>query len=405
MYVLVARFLAGAQHRHFTRDLIALFTHHIIMRLAITLTGVFGAVFVFQLFGNSLLAVVVVYGAIQLITFILTPLSSMLLKHWGIRTMILVAVPILAFTLLALYPVAAWGTYTFAGIFFFVIGWSVYKALYWVPYNVDFSVLLDKSTRGRQVATLGNISDFFIAAMPFVAGLIVVMLGFPFLFVAAALMIGVAVIPILHIQNTYESFSWGYVGTLRRLFSQKNRTILLAYVGDGVQLVTFNVIWPLFIFLLLGEKYLSLGIVAALTLFMVLFVRTTTGTLFDRWDKRRLLLWSAIISSSGWMFKLFVGTPFQIVAADTYHGIGRVANRTSIDALAYEQAADNGRYIDEYTALKEMALSIGRAIGLCLAGVVVFIVGDIYAALFVALVVAAVATLATSFLSYRTELW
>jgi hypothetical protein len=31
-----------------------------------------------------------------------------------------------------------------------------------------------------------------------------------------------------------------------------------------------------------------------------------------------------------------------------------------MDALTYEQAADAGHYIDEYTVLREMSLNIGR---------------------------------------------
>ena len=71
-----------------------------------------------------------------------------------------------------------------------------------------------------------------------------------------------------------------------------------------------------------------------------------------------------VFSFSGWVMRLFVGSPVGVVLADSYSAIGAPKSTHSIDAFAFEQSADNGSFIDEYTALKEMGLAIGR-IGAC----------------------------------------
>ena len=45
---------------------------------------------------------------------------------------------------------------------------------------------------------------------------------------------------------------------------------------------------------------------------------------------------------------------------DSYFYTGTPIRGTGIDPFGYDQAADRGSYVDEYTALKEIGLSIGK---------------------------------------------
>ena len=77
--------------------------------------------------------------------------------------------------------------------------------------------------------------------------------------------------------------------------------------------------------------------------------------------------------------------------------MGRAVNRMSFDSSTYEQAADNGHYIDEFTTLKNMAIDMGRVVMLMLVALLVYCVGNIR----VVFIVAALATLMMSFLNKR----
>jgi len=57
-----------------------------------------------------------------------------------------------------------------------------------------------------------------------------------------------------------------------------------------------------------------------------------------------------------------VETVTGVFAASTFHSFGSIMLRTPMDTMMYEQAADSGHYIDEYTVLREIALSIGRVL-------------------------------------------
>jgi len=403
MNVLAARFVNAAQTRKYSRDLIALYSHRMLMRLAITATSMFGAVFLFQQFNNSLIAVALIYGGMYAFVVVGTPFSSRLLRSWGLKTLIMVAIPVLILSAVSLYAIALGYISALWGAALFAVAIALYRALYWVPYHVDLSLLLDKTTRGRQIATLTNISDLTIVVMPLIAGFTVAYFGFGLLFIGAIVFMALSIVPVMRLQNVYESYRWNFIETLRVLFDAKNRPLLLAYMGDGAQTVTLLVLWPLFVFVLLNEQYTMLGIVAALTLLAVLAIRHLTGKLFDTGNKQKILIWGAVISATGWMMKIFVGTPVQILMVDAYHGLGRTVNRTSVDAMAYEQAADNGRYIDEYTTLKEMAMNLGRVSLLILVGLAAWYF-DTTIAFTIAIAFSAVASLATMFLTQRIAL-
>ena len=55
------------------------------------------------------------------------------------------------------------------------------------------------------------------------------------------------------------------------------------------------------------------------------------------------------------------GTLVGVVVADAYsYATQRIHVGTSVDPFAFEQSADKGAFIDEYTALKEIVFGIGK---------------------------------------------
>jgi len=399
----VARVIRDTGASQISRDLKALYGHRVLLRVGFGIATVFTVALIYQYFNNSFLAVALVYGVMHIGVFFLTPFSSMYIRRWGIKSMILMAIPAVMLGTVGLYQFAAGGERAVYGLAAFVFLMAVYKTLYWVPYQVDFSLLLDRQRRGSQIALLRNLADVIIVAMPFVGGLIVASFGFETLFLVSLLFLSLAIIPIFFIQTAYEHYSWSYGRTFAELVSPRNRTLVLAYIGDGIQAMSLTAIWPLLVFIVLEEEYITLGLITALTLFAILLLRLVTGNLFDRWNKSKLIIIGAVLASSGWALKVLVATPFQIFLADTYHGMGRTVNKTSFDAMTYEQAADNGRYIDEYTTLKEMALSIGRVAILVFTSIVVAYLG-LRVGFVVALVLSAMATLTTMLLKERVQL-
>ncbi|MBI4713854.1 hypothetical protein HY771_01580 [Candidatus Uhrbacteria bacterium] len=69
-----------------------------------------------------------------------------------------------------------------------------------------------------------------------------------------------------------------------------------------------------------------------------------------------------MIYALGWIAKGFVQTITGVFAASTFHSFGSIMMRMPLDTMSYQQAADSGHYIDEFTVLREMAIGIGRVV-------------------------------------------
>ncbi len=60
--------------------------------------------------------------------------------------------------------------------------------------------------------------------------------------------------------------------------------------------------------------------------------------------------------------KMFLRTGFQVFIVGTYHNFAGIIKYTSFDTLMYEEAADHGMFVDEYSAIREISFHVGRVL-------------------------------------------
>ncbi len=346
---------------HLSKDLIALFANRTLMRFAFGLLGVFMPVFFYTAFDNNLAPVVAIFTALSAFYVLIVPFSARLLARMGVRALMLVGV---AFATVSIVPLYFFDINPLYATAWFVALTVLYRVLYWVPYHVDFSLLLhkDKSHAGRSMALLSNIASLVLLVVPVIGGLIIDSVGFQSVFAGAIVVMLIALMPLFFTHTAYERYSWGFMDTFENLFAKRNRRLLLAHAAAGAEGAVIAVFWPLYLFSVVDGNYTALGTITAATMLVVMLLRSFTGKLFDKLGPKKMLTASIAFVTTGWIAKIFVATPFQAFSIHTYHDVGRKINTTIFDTTTYEQAADNGRFVDEYTALKEIAMHIGRVV-------------------------------------------
>jgi hypothetical protein len=371
------------------------------MRTGLSLVAAFSWVFVFQYFltfsqdvAKALAASLVVYAFSQITLAMLTPLSAAHLRHGLKRAMIFGAcLAALSFTILGATLAGYFSSPIGWGIMLFGIGYGAYRALYWIPYRL-------------QSATLGGGSnamfELLIALMPAFAGasLIVVLLSpLRLLFGAAALMV-LSIVPVLFLHDFGEPFQWGYAETFGRLFDPRYRRLSWRAALSGVENTALFLIWPLSVFLILGRSYLLFGFVMSASLLILLAARSLYKGLMRAGFSGGSLPLSVAFSMSGWILRLAAGTPIAIVFADSYSYVS--APPGSPEFLSREHASDAGSYLDEYTALQEIGMALGR-IAMCAFVGALLLFLPLSLALAAALIVAAFAAGISTALSYKTR--
>ncbi len=379
----------------------ALSLHRFLFRFAFAGGNVFAWVFVFQYFyivepsiADALARTALLYALSQITTCLATPYTARLLR-FGARRLFAIAIIVSAtsFVVLGAAFGGFWGSaYTPTSLALFAIGLGFYRACYWIPYEVEIQAT--GKSRG------GIFAEMFIALAPVLAGFCIVAIVFGtlwLLFIAAALML-FSLVPIFYLRDVHEKYSWGYRETFGRLVEPANRSPVLAALFEGMTGAALLLFWPLAIFVITGWSYGMLGIILSVTFILAILTRSLVRKGIRRVHLHKSNLLNVLFAVTPWAFRALVGTPLGAVAVDSYF-YTTTPRRIGLDPLTFQQAADAGTYVDEHTALKEMALSLGR-IAICAVGAIAALTTSLPAAFILVFFCAASASAATALRSH-----
>lgn len=338
-------------------DLKAVYSNRLLQIIGIGLFGLFLPIFLFEEFNHSVQNVLIFYILGYGLVFLLAPLGAIEMSRIGLKRSMLWGTFFLAAHCLCFY-------FLETNVFFFLglalLSITLFRILYWVPYHTHFALSTLSGYRGRQIAFLSSITFLAGAITPVSAGFIIERFGFSFLFLIAMVIIGIAVLPLFPIKQVYEKYSYSYFQTFKELF--KNRKLLIGYGGEGAQGAVGMVIWPIFIYQLLNEQYIVVGAISSAVILFTIIFHWIVGDITDIFSKRKLMKTGTVLFALGWIVKIFIQTSFQIFIVSVYHSFTGIIRGTPFSAFMYEEMADQGHYIDEYTVLREISMNIGRVL-------------------------------------------
>ena len=353
-----------------------LHAHRFLLRSGLSIANAFAWIFVFQYYfiqtekiSLALIGTIAMYALSQVVTFILTPLASAHLRR-GVKHSIVYGVILAGIAYVYLGATLADtfnGNPTGWGVAVFALLLGAYRALYFVPYQ------LEASTENHERSRLPIVYEAFIALMPAFAGITMMTVDFAYIRIlfGGAVIIIASLVPIMAVHDLPEKFSWHYAETFRQLFKETHSRVINASVAGGLQGAVLFLVWPISVFLIVGSNYETLGLILSATLLAILLLRYMYRKLARKMQFEHSTAVQVVFSFSGWAMRLFVGTPVGVIFADSYSAMGAPKSTHSIDAFAFEQSADNGSFIDEYTALKEMGLALGRILACVLFGALI----------------------------------
>lgn len=377
------------------RSMRALAAHRFLFRFSFAGINIFSWIFAFQYFflvepdiAHAFVRTALLYALSQTITCLTTPYAARLLRL-GARRALLFATVVAASSFVVLGAAFAgfWGgSYIPAALAVFACGLGFYRALYWIPYEIEVEATgASRRTRFAEVC---------IALAPLLGGLFVVSmpLGPVSLLFAGAAIILFATIPVFFLREVRERFSWGYRETFGQLVEPANRGIVVRTVFEGVSGAALLLFWPLAIFILTGWSYEMLGIILSLTFVVAILGRPLVRRGMRTMSSHNSLGMNVMFAFTPWVLRMLVATPLGVIGVDSYF-YTTAPRRIGLDPLTYEQVADAGSFVDEFTALKEMSLSLGRIL-MCIVAAVCALSFTLPVAFIAIFIVAAIASTA-----------
>jgi MFS family permease len=342
-----------------SKDVLLLYFNRLLVQIGFGFLTGFGAIFFYQKSGESIVAVLAIYSFLYFLFAMANHFSAKFIKNFGMRKMMI-------FSLLALifmfWSRALWDQGIVLSLSMYFIAYTFYRAFYWVPYHVEFAKLTSRKTRGKQMAALYNVGDVFAAIIPFFSGLLISYYSFNHAFYAGMVFIVFSIIPVFYIKEIKEVYSWNLKRLIKEFFEIDNRPLIVSNIANGMQATVAACIWPIFVFVSTNNNYVQFGAIIAAVAVAIIVLRGLTGNYIDKKGKDTVLKVGSLIYFSGWIIKATVFSVTGIFIADVYHRFGAAVNQLGFDATLYDQAADNGHYIDEYTVLRETSFSVGRTL-------------------------------------------
>ena len=346
------------------RGFLLLLSSRAINQIGEGLLGIFIPIFLYTLFEKNIYLLFFYYLlGFLLFGFLVAPGARLINKTGFKNALITGSISVVLFYVTLVFA-EKWNVWYF--IFSSIATLTLFRILYWVPFHTDFTLFTDHRNRGREVGALTAVLALLGAFGPVIAGYLIAKTGFTILFVITIALHFASVVPLLMLPETKEQFSWSYRETWKHFFSKEKRGALLALGALEAENSIALIVWPIFIFELLQGNVLEVGLVSTVVVITTIVLQLLVGKYLDisKLKKDETLRIGSVFYAVGWIGKIFVVTAFQIFIVGFYHGITKIFTMTPFDTLVYEISADEGHYIDEFTVLREMALTFGRVITL-----------------------------------------
>lgn len=339
--------------------LLALRVHRSLFRAALSGAGLFSWLIVFAALSEkgveeALVGTVGLYAISRMITFVMSPLAGMSLRHGVRRSLVygsLAAAAAFTMTLAMLQAADTSTVFDLAAAFAVLYG--IYRALYWIPY------------RTASIQASASIEDILIACMPLAVGVAFLTTHASWLAITACIFgIIASILTILRISDHPEPYEWNYADSFRELVNGRNSDIIGIFILDGIHGTALVLLWPLAIFLLIGFSFPLMGALITIALLLAMIGRRLFAQVGRFLAARPLLALTA--TTSTWVLRIVASSPVHFVIIDSAHHTVWTPRRHGIDLPTHEQSADAGHYIDEFSVVKEMGLAIGSFILCCL---------------------------------------
>jgi MFS family permease len=341
------------------KELEEIYLNQIIRKFAMSMIGIFVPIYLITV-GFSLQIALVFLFVYFMFEGIFSPLAAYISSRIGLKHIILYRTPffILYFFLLILINPAISGLEMgMAELLLIPIsalgGFS--QSMYWVSLNSEFVKNSDRIHRGEEVSHLVAFPKLAAIIAPFLAGVILNIFGFNWLFILVIVILFISVIPLFLSEDYKRLFNFNF-SDFHLFFS---RHLSVRHFAEGFMYMAEGYIWPLFIFMKFND-IVSVGIAASLSVLGVAIFTLIVGRASDRMNRLMLLrlggLTYAIVS-----FLRFMSNDITSIYLLSFLG-GVFITLVNINVFANFCDYTKGKNILAGVSFRELWLGVGRMI-------------------------------------------
>jgi len=157
----------------------------------------------------------------------------------------------------------------------------------------------------------------------------------------------------------HEKATFSTRDLIRFLVSKKNIWINTSFIGYAFEARIGEILWPIFLLLLVGSLKVVGGLYS-LTFLFSLLVLYFVGKATDKRGKRELIARGTFLHSLGWVARLFVFNPLTVFLADSFKNMAQSILHIPWCALSYDIAKKQNYF--EFIVAREIVFKGARVV-------------------------------------------
>jgi hypothetical protein len=371
------------------RTMLAL--HRFLLRFALVSSSAFILGFLYVYLGYTIAIVSVGFASLYLLAAVFAPLFTKLLEIIGARLSLYLAVVALMGSLASVISVLQSPWFLMPAICWYFVFMLLYRLLYRIPYAIE------RETVGEAQLMI-EVGDIVLALVPIAAGIAAALFGLSAVLSFMIVILFLCALPLYFVPSFNMTFPWSYSETVHVLFGGANRMQLVHDLSRGAHSALLLVVWPMVAFGILRASFDSLGLAVSVSMLTALLMHKALQKIARSWHPESVSNVIALVGSSAWIARIFIGSPIDVYVINAYHSGGTSLRKESGQYHTIEHRSDSDVWLDEMTVVREMGENLGRAGVLAFAALLAFAFGS-GVAFVICCIVAAFLALATGFAS------
>jgi len=349
-------------------------------RIAFDLVGLFGVLYLYKLFGNS---VELSIGLLSLI-YILMPFFTFLflpfMEKIGTRKSIILGGTI---SVLSVIPMFYFETRIWLYFALWVCLASIAKVFYYIPYHYYTVKFTEGNGRGKQMSFVNSLILFLSVLTPLIGGFATQYWGVVGIAMMTIFFAILAVIPLFKIEDYHFKISENMMGLLVQPDLQQ--TLKLLVITEFQAKETF---WQLYIFIFVGSSFGNFGIIISLATLLTIPLLLFFGKFSDHHNKKWFIRVHGVVSSIIWVACTLVNSLFQVVFVDILNKVNYNIRNQTLGIVLYDLANKDKQddLLDEKIILRESFDNLALGLGLLSGAVIVYFFGFAGVFIFAAIV-------------------
>jgi len=357
-----SNFLEWAHLKPSNKGLVALYWVQLLKNFARKLVAFFVPIYLFklgmELWGGLVPALSLVfwfYLSYRLVFFIVLFPAARAIRQFGYRWSVLVGTLLWVgfFLMLSMVETNVWLLLPA------VVLMGLSTPLYWLSYHTLFTEEGEVDHFGGAVGWMAILESLSAIVGPFVGAVIATVLGFKALFWVGVIIGLLSAMPLFYLKHHKHADKVSFKEMVEWLKEARFRKASFSFVGRYIYDAMSSVVWPVYVFLVVGDLERT-GLIFSLVMIVSVMAVVVAGKVFDKSHSKGVFAVGSVVTAIFWLVRATLSTFGQILVVDGIDKVNSAFYWLPYNAFMYLRA--KGKQAFSFMVYREFFISLGGAV-------------------------------------------